>query len=30
MVNGYLGSVQAANGVNEFRASIEEGGDLSG
>jgi len=28
MVNGYLGSVQAANGVNEFRASIEEGGDL--
>ena len=28
MVNGYLGSVQAANGVNEFRASIEEGADL--
>ena len=28
MVNGYLGSVQAANGVNEFRAQIEEGGDL--
>ena len=28
MVNGYLGSVQAANGINEFRASIEEGADL--
>ena len=28
MVNGYLGSVQAANGVNEIRASIEEGADL--
>ena len=28
MVNGYLGSVQAANGVNEFRAQIEEGADL--
>ena len=28
MVNNYLGSVQAANGVNEFRASIEEGADL--
>ena len=28
MVNNYLGSVQAANGVNEFRASIQEGADL--
>ena len=28
MVNNYLGSVQAANGVNEFRASIAEGADL--
>ena len=28
MVNNYLGSVQAANGINEFRASIEEGADL--
>ena len=28
MVNGYLGSVQAANGINEFRASIQEGADL--
>ena len=28
MVNGYLGSVQAANGINEFRASIQEGSDL--
>jgi hypothetical protein len=28
MVNGYLGSVQAANGINEFRASVEEGADL--
>ena len=27
-VNNYLGSVQAANGVNEFRATIEEGADL--
>ena len=28
MVNNYLGSVQAANGINEFRAQIEEGADL--
>ena len=28
MVNSYLGSVQAANGINEFRASISEGADL--
>ena len=28
MVNNYLGSVQSANGINEFRASIEEGADL--
>ena len=28
MVNNYLGSVQAANGINEFRASIQEGADL--
>ena len=28
MVNSYLGSVQAANGINEFRASIQEGADL--
>ena len=28
MVNNYLGAVQAANGVNEFRASIAEGADL--
>ena len=28
MVNNYLGAVQAANGVNEFRASIQEGADL--
>ena len=28
MVNNYLGSVQAANGINEFRASISEGADL--
>ena len=27
-VNNYLGSVQAANGINEFRANIEEGADL--
>ena len=28
MVNNYLGSVQSTNGINEFRASIEEGADL--
>ena len=28
MVNNYLGSVQSANGINEFRANIEEGADL--
>ena len=28
MVNNYLGSVQAANGINEFRAQIQEGADL--
>ena len=28
MVNNYLGSVQSANGINEFRASISEGADL--
>ena len=28
MVNNYLGSVQSANGINECRASIEEGADL--
>jgi len=28
MVNNYLGSVQSANGVNEFRASISEGADI--
>ena len=27
-VNNYLSSVQAANGINEFRASISEGADL--
>lgn len=28
MVNNYLGSVQSANGVNEFRATISEGSDI--
>ena len=27
-VNNYLGSVQAANGINEFRATISEGADI--